>query len=372
MLLKNIRLFNFKNYQQCNIDFHDEINVIIGDNGSGKTNVLDAIYYLSMTKSVFNNPDSATIRKGEDFFSVKGKFYFKEQEHEVLCNLKKGSKKTVSLNGSEYDRLSDHIGLIPLVMIAPDDTDLIREGSEIRRKFIDVILSQLSHDYLESLMQYNRYLKQRNALLKNFWNKLNVNSDIFDPYDVEIVRLSKKIHHWRQDFIASFLVHFQEFYKKISRENERCSIRYRSQASEETFEKDYYEGRAKDIETQRTNVGIHKDDYIFEIDGMSVKKYASQGQKKSFTIALKLAMYQILKDKLEKPPMVLLDDIFDKLDDHRIEALLSIVSSKDFGQLFITDARIERTKAVLSKLATGKQFIHIEEGKVLETFSEPS
>lgn len=365
MLLKKISLFNFKNYAEADITLSSGINCFVGLNGSGKTNILDSIHYLSFTKSAFNSIDSQSIKHGESMFSVRGDFEHDGQQNEVICALQQGQKKVVKVDKNEYDKLSEHIGRFPVVLIAPNDTDIIRDSNEIRRKFFDSILAQFDSEYFRELIRYSHYLKQRNSLLKHFAETKTFDADQLESYDVNLIVLSKSLYAKRNEFVKRYVPILEKHYLNISEGREKVGIQYHSQTSESDFEDNYVKALEKDKITQRTNVGIHKDQYEFQIDEKPLKKFGSQGQQKSFLIALKLTQFEIIKEEKGFKPLLLLDDIFDKLDDFRIKKLVEMVACHTFGQLFITDARPERSKSLLQDLEDELKVFEVENGEVL-------
>lgn len=364
MHLKNIKLVQFKNYQQVRAEFSKEINCFLGINGSGKTNLLDAIHYLCFTRSAFNTIDAQNILHGEDFFTVQGEFELDDKPLEIKCITETGKKKQILNSGKAYEKMSDHIGLLPIVMIAPDDTQLIKEGSEGRRNFFDSIISQLDKPYMQLLVRYQHFLKQRNALLKQFADSGNVNQALLEPYNIELITLSKSIHVIRKEFIANFKIQLQHHYGVISEDKETVEIDYQSDCEDPNFESLFETSLRKDVILKRTNKGVHKDDFVFTIGGYPLKKFGSQGQQKSFLISLKLSQFQTLKEGKGILPILLLDDIFDKLDDLRIAKMIELVANHEFGQLFITDARPERSKQILATIDADKQFFYIKNGNL--------
>jgi DNA replication and repair protein RecF len=349
MYLKKLTLFNFKNFESQTFDFQEKINCFVGDNGIGKTNVLDAIYYLSFGKSYFNSVASQNIRHEQDFFMIEGEYDLNERNETIVCSLKRGSKKIIKRNDKEYEKFSDHIGHLPLVIISPADRDLIVEGSDVRRKFIDSVISQSDKDYLKTLIHYNRVLQQRNALLKYFAANRTFDALNLKVYDEQLEQHGSEIYTKRKSFLEIFTPIFEERYKVITNAKEKVSLKYKTQLDEGDLTKLLEEMLEKDRILQYTSVGIHKDDLLFEIDGFSVKKFGSQGQQKSFLIALKLAQFEFIKKLANKKPILLLDDIFDKLDDKRVIQIVDLVNQDNFGQLFISDTHKERTEEVVKK-----------------------
>ncbi|UCS94437.1 DNA replication/repair protein RecF [Echinicola marina] len=364
MHLKSLQLIQFKNYQKAKVTFSEEINCFLGINGSGKTNLLDAIHYLCLTKSAFNAVDAQNIQHEQGFFSMKGAFEKAGKPIEIQCILEAKKKKQILNNGKAYDKMSEHIGLLPVVLIAPDDTALIKEGSEERRKFFDSMLSQLDRNYLVKLVRYQHFLRQRNALIKQLSEQSSWDKNILEPYDLELINLSQRIYEERKAFIRRFKPLLLHHYAEISGQREAVEIRYESQCAKDDFEGHYYNSLQKDLILRRTNVGVHKDDFVFEIDSYPLKKFGSQGQQKSFLIALKLAQFQVFKEETETKPILLLDDIFDKLDDYRIAKMMELVANHEFGQLFITDARPERTKNILKNIDANVAYFDIEKGNI--------
>lgn len=363
MFIKKINLINFKNYLETDISFSSQINIFTGPNGAGKTNLLDSIYCLSLTKSAFSASESNSIKHNESFFSILGHFHKEEKTYAVQYDLA-GQKKTFRLDKSPYDKLSEHIGAFPVVLVTPYDTDVIREGSEERRKFFDAIISQLDNAYLSELIRYNTILKQRNSLLKQFAERNTIDKELLDSYDFQLLKSGKIIYEKRKAFTEAFIPIFIKHYLNLSQEKEIPSLVYESQRHDFEFEQKFFGNQKKDILLQRTGMGAHKDDYGFMLSGYPVKGYGSQGQQKSFVIALKLAHFDIIKTNKNLKPILLLDDIFDKLDDERIERLMEMVAQDTFGQLFITDARPERTEKIFQHIKAEIRIFRIENGLV--------
>ncbi len=358
MWLEKLHLTQFKNYEVGSFTFCKRVNCIVGDNGSGKTNLLDAIYFLALTKSAFQSQDALCINHAADFFVLDGIFHKQGRQIQITGSLKRGHRKILMSDKKSYERLSDHIGLFPLVMIAPDDTDLIRNGSEDRRKFFDAVLAQLQPGYLRDFLQYNKLLQQRNSLLKIFAERNYVDQVMLETYDEPLIELSQRIYQHRKVFIERFAPVFRQQYAFISEEREIVDIVYESEVSSASFSSEFRNHQSRDLHAQRTLKGIHKDEFIFEIDQLPLKKFASQGQQKSFAIALKLAQYEMLVEEKGIKPMLLLDDIFDKLDDRRIRKMISLVENGLFGQVFITDARPERSEQIFRQISVDVRFFH--------------
>lgn len=349
MHLQKLSLVNFKNIESQSFDFQSKINCFVGDNGIGKTTVLDAIYYLSFAKSYFNPIALQNIRHGEDFFMIEGTYDLNDREEKILCSMKRGQKKILKRNDKAYDKFSEHIGQLPLVIISPADRDLIVEGSETRRRFIDGVLSQQDKSYLQSLIQYNKVLSQRNALLKYFAANRTFDALNLKIYDEQLIAFGTEIYKKRAGFLEEFTPIFNEKYKQISQQKEQVQLNYISQLHEQTFVDLLQKNTDKDRALQYTSVGIHKDDLSFEISGYPIKKFGSQGQQKSYLIALKLAQFEFIKKLGNITPILLLDDIFDKLDEHRVTQIVNLVNGEEFGQLFITDTHADRTEEVVKK-----------------------
>jgi DNA replication and repair protein RecF len=347
MYLKKIALFNYKNFSEATFDFDHKINCFVGKNGVGKTNVLDAIYHLSYGKSYFNPLAVQNIKHGEEFFVIDGEFEKNERTEQIVCSLKKGQKKILKRNGRQYDKFSDHIGLIPLVIISPADRDLIVEGSETRRKFLDTVISQLDPGYLQTIISYQKVLAQRNALLKYFALNHVYEIDTLFIYNEQLEALGKHIFEKRKQFIAGFIPVFNAHHQSITGSSESVQLVYESHLHEKKLGLLLQENINKDRILQYTSVGTHRDDLAFEIDGFSIKKFGSQGQQKTFLIALKLAQFEFVKKQSGEKPILLFDDIFDKLDENRVEKIIEMVNNDSFGQLFISDTHPERTEAIV-------------------------
>lgn len=347
MYLKKISLFNYKNFSEASFDFDTKINCFVGKNGVGKTNVLDAIYHLSYGKSYFNPLAVQNIKHNEEFFVIDGEFEKNERVEQVVCSLKKGQKKILKRNSKQYEKFSDHIGFIPLVIISPADRDLIIEGSETRRRFMDSVISQLDTHYLQELIQYQKIISQRNALLKYFALNHVFETDTLNIYNEQLNALGQSIFEKRKSFIADFIPIFNRHHQAITDSKETVQLVYESGLYEKDLLTLLQENINKDRVLHYTSVGIHKDDLSFEIDHHSIKKFGSQGQQKSFLIALKLAQFEFVKKQSGENPILLFDDIFDKLDESRVEKIVEMVNNDTFGQLFISDTHLERTEAII-------------------------
>ncbi|MDO6819665.1 DNA replication/repair protein RecF [Zobellia sp. 1_MG-2023] len=350
MFLKKLSLINYKNFDSMDIELDKKINCMVGPNGVGKTNVLDAVYHLSFGKSYFNPVSTQNIKHDEDFFVIEGEFEKNEREEKIVCSLKRGAKKVIKRNGKAYDRLSDHIGLLPLVIISPADRDLIIEGSDTRRKFIDGVISQSDKEYLQDLLKYNKVLAQRNSLLKYFAANHTFNKDTLAVYNEQLEDYGTRIFDKRVAFLEAFIPIFKEQYIAISGGHEEVSLSYESKLLNEGLLALLEKSVEKDKALQYTSVGVHKDDLGFEISGHPIKKFGSQGQQKSFLIALKFAQFQFIKARSKTTPILLLDDIFDKLDEHRVSHIVALVNNENFGQIFISDTHAERTEEVVKQI----------------------
>ncbi len=350
MLLKNLSLLNYKNFESKNFDFDSKINCFVGQNGIGKTNILDAIYHLSLGKSYFNPIATQNIRHTTDFFVIEGTFEKEEREEKVVCSLKRGAKKIIKRNAKAYERLSDHIGLLPLVIISPADRDLIVEGSDTRRKFMDGVISQSDKAYLQNLIKYNKVLSQRNSLLKYFAANQTFDATTLSVYNEQLVEYGTPIYEKRKEFLETFIPIFKEQYGIISGDNELVSLTYESKLTNTDFLSLLEKNIDRDKALQYTSVGIHKDDLSFKITDYPIKKFGSQGQQKSFLIALKFAQFHFMKALAKTTPILLLDDIFDKLDENRVSYIIALVDNENFGQIFISDTHPERTENVVKNI----------------------
>jgi DNA replication and repair protein RecF len=350
MILQSLSLLNYKNFESESFALDPKINCFVGNNGVGKTNVLDAIYHLSFGKSYFNPITSQNIKHGEDFFVVEGKYEKQDRHEKIVVSAKKNQKKIIKRNGKPYEKFSEHIGFLPLVIISPADRDLIIEGSETRRKFIDGVISQGNPGYLRTLISYNKILAQRNSLLKYFAANNTFNKDTLEIYNAQLHEYGTVIYNERSSFLEVFSPIFKKRYNSISNEKEQVSLMYKSQLQEDSLLALLEDNITKDKITQYTNFGIHKDDLLFEIEEHPIKKFGSQGQQKSYLIALKLAQFDFIKEQSGVLPILLLDDIFDKLDEQRVAQIISLVDDENFGQLFISDTHADRTEAVVKKV----------------------
>lgn len=364
MYLQQLSITNFKNYGQCTLQFVPRINLICGQNGAGKTNLLDAVYYLCFCKSYFSATDAQNIHHGQDFFRLEGRFMLANgQNCTALVKYGAGRKKEFGLNGAVYDRLSEHIGLLPLVMIAPDDTEIIKNSSEERRKLLDITISQIDKSYLQALISYNKTLQQRNALLKTFAERHFFNPALLETYNEQLSPPAMLIYTKRQQVVQLLLPLVQQYYGQLSGGRETVHCTYQSALANTGFAELLKQNLHTDRQLQRTTEGIHRDDAEFTINNYPLKKFGSQGQQKSFLIALKLAIYRLIAQSSGKTPILLLDDICDKLDEQRISQLVQIITGPNFGQVFISDTQKDRMQAIFTSLTTAPQLYYLHNGE---------
>ena len=364
MLLKKLTLVNFKNFEQLELELSPKINCFVGNNGVGKTNLLDALYYLSFCKSHFNPIDSQNIRHNHDFFVVQGEYNRKDQTEQIYCGLKRGQKKQFRRNKKDYQRLAEHIGFIPLVIKAPTDINFIFDGSEERRKFMDGVISQFNPAYLDDLLHYNRTLAQRNKLLKEKTLSPDQIADTLDVYDEQLILFGERIFEKREIFTTELQPFFQEFHKEISLGSEQVELSYQSQLHTDNLRDLLLSTRDKDRILQYTTKGIHRDDLVLSIEDQPLRKFGSQGQQKTFLIALKFAQYDYIQKQTGLKPLLLLDDIFDKLDRQRVGQIIKLVTENHFGQIFITDTHKQRLADLLANSSKEFSIFEIEEGRV--------
>ncbi|MHC5202695.1 DNA replication/repair protein RecF [Myroides sp. LJL119] len=350
MYLKKLNILNYKNISDKSFEFNQKINCFVGFNGVGKTNILDAIYYMAYGKSYFNPVAVQNIQHNCDFFVIDGSFENQQDQEHIVCSLKRGQKKIIKRNGKNYERLSDHFGLIPLVIISPSDADLIMEGSETRRKFLDSVISQMDSSYLQELIQYQKLITQRNALLKSFAQNNYFDPTTLEVYNEQIQQISIPIYQKRNSFLLEFIPIFKHYHFLITGEQDKVELCYESQLHQKDMQTLFKENLAKDRALQYTSVGVHKDDLSFELHGHSIKKFGSQGQQKSYLIALKLAQFEFIKKQKGIAPILLFDDIFDKLDENRVRKILELVNLETFGQMFISDTHAKRTEDLLNSI----------------------
>jgi DNA replication and repair protein RecF len=364
MYLKQLSVINFKNYAEAEVTLSEGVNAFLGNNGAGKTNLLDAIHYLSLCKSYFNPIDSQQIKQGADFFILTGSFNKNDQQENIACSVKRNQKKQFKRNKKDYPRLADHIGLLPLVMVSPYDISIIIEGSEERRKFIDNVISQTDNSYLDELIAYNKVLTNRNALLKQIADTGRYDPSLMEVLDEQLIASGKRIFEKRRAFMETFTPIFNKHYQFLSDNAEQVELIYESQLLNEDFAALLKKTMERDRILERTSSGIHKDDLQFSVHGMPMKKFGSQGQQKSFLIALKLAQYSFLDQQKGFKPLLLLDDIFDKLDDNRVTKLMQMVSNNDFGQVFITDTSAVRVENIFNDMGVAIKLFKVKQGEI--------
>jgi len=346
--LHSIKLTHFKNYVQRSLDLSPRLNCFVGLNGTGKTNLLDAVHVLCLTRSHRNLPDKTLIRHGESFFRVEGVFEHDGERSLVVVKYANGQRKEIERNGAPYPRLIDYVGRFPVVMIAPDDIALVQDGSEERRRFLDATLSQISSDYLQNLLTYNALLKQRNALLKSFAEHRRFDPALLEAIDQQMPAPASILAVKRREFTDTFSPVFQEIYTAIAGDEEQVTVALEPGSDSDNFAATLAANIERDRILERTAVGPHRDDLALSLHGHPVKKYASQGQLKSFLLALRLAQYEVLRLEKDVSPLLLLDDIFDKLDEQRVRQLIALLIRRNFGQIFITDTQRSRMEAVVS------------------------
>ena len=365
MILKRISILNYKNLEQVELDFSPKMNCFIGQNGMGKTNLLDAVYYLSFCKSSANPIDSQNIKHNQDFFVVQGSYLTDEGDpEEVYCGLKRRQKKQFKRNKKEYSKLSDHIGLIPLVMVSPADSELILGGSEERRRFMDVVISQYDREYLSALIRYNKAMAQRNTLLKA---EVEPDDELMNVWEEMMALAGEVVFRKRNDFINEFIPTFQSFYSYISQDQEVVNLSYESHAMQGNLLQIIRESRQRDRIMGYSLKGIHKDDLVMQLAEYPIKREGSQGQNKTYLVALKLAQFDFLRRTgSNTTPLLLLDDIFDKLDASRVEQIVKLVSGDKFGQIFITDTNRDHLDKILRKIEGEYKVFGVEQGAIYE------
>jgi DNA replication and repair protein RecF len=359
MFLKSLNLLNFKCFSEQEFELAEGVNGFVGNNGVGKTNILDAIHYLSVGKSYLNSVDKQIVRFNEDFFVVSGEWMLEKDAFQVHCSFKTGAKKKIRCNKKEYEKLSEHVGKFPVVFISPYDGDLIAEGSEMRRKWFDGILAQSDKTYLELIQRYQRIIEQRNSLLKQFFENRMFDKETIDVWDVQMTEIGQKIFEARTNFLSDFLPDFTKIYAEIAGNSETVHIAYKSHFQSDDFYQLLKDGAKKDALTQYSNFGVHKDDLLFTIKGHPVKKFGSQGQQKTFLISLRIAQYDWMKRQMKKKPVLLLDDIFDKLDNLRVKKLVALVASHYLGQVIITDTDPQRMEQLFDQIEGSKKLFHL-------------
>ncbi len=360
MLIKQLSLTNFKNISEAMLEFSGKVNCFLGNNGMGKSNLLDAIYFLSFCKSFSRVNDRMLIRRGEDFAIVRGEYLRKGVDEELIMGLSSSKRKSLKRGGKEYDRLSSHIGSFPLVMIAPQDIDLIRESGEERRHWMDVVISQSDPIYLDNLIRYNRALEQRNRLLREGC----VDPNLYEAVEIMLDMSAAYIHNVRAEWIRKLTGIFDRYYNSIAGDGEHVSLSYQSGLNRQgvTMHILLDEARQHDEIVKHTSVGIHRDDIEMMLEGMPMRRTGSQGQCKTFTIALKLAQYEFLHSATGMRPLLLLDDIFDKLDATRVERIMSLVTDDSFGQIFITDTNRTHLDEIMRRTGGDYRMWSVKDG----------
>lgn len=361
MWLKRLSLINFKNIRQADIDLSERFNCFVGDNGAGKTNVLDAVYYLSMSKSAFTMTDGQSVSHGEEFFVAEGTYVAEsERQESVNCTFSRKGGKILKRNGKEYDRLADHVGSFPLVIVSPRDTELIMDAADERRRYLNGFISQLDRSYLASMMRYNAVLAERNRFLKG-----SSDEQMLLIYDMQLAEHGTKVYERRGAVVEQMRGLVEEYYRYLSEDKETVEIVYRSELEQMPLSELLLRSRERDIINQFTCSGVHRDDLVFKIGGYPLRKYGSQGQQKSFLMALKLAQFRMLAEHTQERPILLLDDLFDKLDIGRVQRLLSLVSAEEFGQIFITDCNKLRLEDTLLSAGVEYKLFKVEAGEVM-------
>ncbi len=374
MILRSLNLVDLKNIPEADLELSEGVNCFVGRNGAGKTNLLDAVHYLSFCKSVMNPVDSQNIRKGRPFFLIQGVFEDGYARYELSCSMERNKKKRFRKDKREYERLADHIGRFPIVMVAPFDLDLVREGSEKRRRFMDGIISQYDPQYLQDLIRYNRALSHRNALLKHAQRKESSPNEELELWEEQMSETGERIRKARDRFVEDLIPVFQRMHESLTEEGEEVHLEYHRSGSG-ALQQEFQEQRDKDMVLGYSSTGPHKEDLRFKIGSFALKKFGSQGQQKSFVMALKMAQYRFIHKALGIRPVLLLDDLFDKLDNERMERSLDLVAGEDFGQILITDTDKHRLEHAMEAIGGSGRFFRVEEGKVgpwnMETTSAP-
>ncbi|MDD4514392.1 DNA replication and repair protein RecF [Massilibacteroides sp.] len=360
MILRKLSILNYKNIEQTEVAFSPKINCFFGNNGMGKTNLLDALYYLSFTKSHINTPDSQIIKDGQGICVIQGVYDYSGREENIFCAIRSGQRKQFKRNKKEYDKLSEHIGLLPLVMISPADVELIRGGSDERRRFLDMIISQQDKQYLNALIQYNKALHQRNILLKN----QSRDNSLFEVLEMQMDMYGRLVYDTRKQLVEDFVPVFNDYYHQICNFSENVDLRYVSQIDKGELKDLLAENRERDRVLSYTSSGIHKDELEMLLNASLIRRVGSQGQNKTYLIALKLAQFAFLKEKGNTIPILLLDDLFDKLDANRVEQIIQLVNSDQFGQIFITDTNRKYLDEILSLTGNDYSLFKVDNGNV--------
>jgi len=361
MFLNSLSLVNFKNFHEATLEFSPRINCFAGDNGVGKTNILDAIHYLCLCKSCFNPVDSQNIMHDQEFSVIQGDFLLEGSRNNIYCSIQRNRNKIFKRNNKDYERLAQHIGLLPVVMISPEDSALITEGSDERRKFLNSVISQYNRSYLEDMILYNKLLSQRNKLLKD----KHFDRDMLQIYDDRMIEPGIRIHSERLSFVEKLKPVFQSYYTRIAPSQEEVDLRFFSQLTGADFYALLQESREKDKSLQYTTTGIHKDDILLKLNSYPMKKTASQGQQKTFMVALKLAEFDFLKEVSKVKPLLLLDDVFDKFDENRVVQIIKLVINNHFGQIFITHTDKDKMLSILNSMETDFKLYEITRDNII-------
>ena len=358
-ILEKLVVSDFRNIALQEIEFSPNVNCISGNNGDGKTNLLDAIYYMSMTKSAFSSSDRYALRHGAEEFALSGTYLMENgtRSRFAMKMTSKGDKKVVR-DDKAYQKISEHIGLLPVVMVSPADVSMVSESGEERRRFVNAVLSQMSREYMAAMQQYNRFLMQRNRMLKD----MNPDRSLLEVIDMRMAAVAAPVHRARKEFVENLKPIVSEYYKAVSGDSEQVDIEYESQLNDTSLEELLSRSYEKDCILKHTSAGIHRDDFIFTMNGHPIRRYGSQGQQKSFLVSLKFAQYEIMKNNYGFPPILLLDDVFDKLDMGRISNLLQMVASNDFGQIFITDSNKVRMSGIVDGLTKDRAYFETSAG----------
>lgn len=363
MILREISILNYKNIAQADLSFSPKLNCLIGLNGEGKTNLLDAVHFLALCKSATTSLDSACIRHGEEFCVIQGQLEHDGGDaEEVYLGMRRGQKKVVKRNKKAYRRIAEHIGLVPLVMVSPLDSLLIAGGGEERRRFLDIVISQTDHRYLDALMAYNKALAQRNALLKQ--EEPSPDEELLALWEAEMARHGTAVYEARRRYVETFVPVFQEIYARVSEQREQVGLAYSSHAQRGPLLEVIQRDRAKDLAVGYSLHGVHRDDLEMTLDGYPLKREGSQGQNKTFLVALKLAQFDFLRRSLGEAPLLLLDDIFDKLDAQRVEQIVHLVAGDDYGQIFVTDTNRDHLDQILKRSGGDYRLFHVKQGEI--------
>ncbi len=359
MTLDSITIANYKNIAEAQLDFSPGVNCLIGNNGMGKTNVLDTVYYLSFCKSSRNASErAAVIKHGEDFMMLKGSYTRRGAAEQITVAMQRNKRKSVRRNGKEYVRLSQHIGLLPLVMVSPMDWDLIRGSGEERRKLMNQIISQTDAEYLDCVIRYTKAVEQRNSMIRHQYR----DPLLYESVEETMCRAATEIHHKRAEWINVFTPIFMRYYEAIAGEGEKVHLSYRSQLNDEPMRQILDRNRERDMVIGYTTHGVHRDDIDLQLNGHSMRTTGSQGQCKTYTIALRLAQFDFLRSSVETTPILLLDDIFDKLDAQRVERIVNVVAGEEFGQIFITDTNRTHLNEIVVRIGGDYRLINVENG----------